>query len=396
MDGILDLSGWQIVVWTLISCHITLLGVTIYLHRAMAHRALDLHPAVSHFFRFWLWLTTGMVTVQWVAIHRKHHAHCETDEDPHSPQVLGLRRVFFQGAELYQDAAKRPEIMEKYGRGCPNDWLERNVYSRFPWLGISALLVIEFMLMGMWGVSVFAVQMMCIPLLAAGVINGVGHYWGYRNYECNDAATNVSPWGIVIVGEELHNNHHAYPSSAKFALRPWEFDLGWMYIRALQAVGLAKVRRVAPAPTLDSAKSQIDIETVKALISSRLHVMQDYASNVLKPVHQNAVQATTEPSNKTVLAKAKKALIAAPVLLDEKSRDRIAEAIHLDEQLQAVYEAREKLAEIWGIANASHERLVQAFVDWCNEAEQSGIAALEEFAERMRHYALKPQGVLNG
>ncbi|NVK30233.1 MAG: fatty acid desaturase, partial [Gammaproteobacteria bacterium] len=279
LDGILDLSGWQIVVWALISCHITLLGVTIYLHRAMAHRALDLHPAVSHFFRFWLWLTTGMVTVQWVAIHRKHHAHCETDEDPHSPQVLGLRRVFFQGAELYQDAAKRPEIMEKYGRGCPNDWLERTVYSRFPWLGISALLVIEFALMGMWGVSVFAVQMMCIPLLAAGVINGVGHYWGYRNYECNDAATNVSPWGIVIVGEELHNNHHAYPSSAKFALRPWEFDLGWMYIRALQAIGLAKVRRVAPAPTVDSAKSQIDIETVKALISSRLHVMQDYASN---------------------------------------------------------------------------------------------------------------------
>ena len=244
--GFSSWSGWEILAYTLITTHITIAAVTIFLHRAQAHRALDLHPAISHFFRFWLWLTTGMVTKEWVAIHRKHHAKCETEDDPHSPQTRGIKTVLLQGSELYRSEAKNQETLTKFGHGTPDDWLERNLYSRYSWQGVGVLLIIDLMLFGAIGATVWAVQMLWIPITAAGIVNGIGHYWGYRNFACADASTNIVPWGIIIGGEELHNNHHAFPSSAKFSLRPHEFDIGYAMLRLFEMLGLARILRVAP------------------------------------------------------------------------------------------------------------------------------------------------------
>ena len=286
-NGLLDLGPqlgpWGLVGATLALTHVTIVAVTVYLHRHQAHRALDLHPALAHFFRFWLWLTTGMVTREWVAIHRKHHAKCETAEDPHSPQVEGIRTVLWQGAELYRRAAGDTESMERYGQGTPEDWLERHVYGPCNFLGVSLMLIADLALFGAAGLAVWAAQMLWIPFWAAGVINGLGHYWGYRNFDSPDAATNVAPWGILIGGEELHNNHHAFASSAKFSARPWEFDLGWAYIRLFATLGLARVRKLAPRPTLGEARPQLDLEAVKALTVNRLHVLADYRRRVLSP-----------------------------------------------------------------------------------------------------------------
>src|SRR5882672_3008993 len=278
--GIWDLPWWGYVVYALVVTHITIAGVTIYLHRCQAHRALDLHPVVSHFFRFWLWFTTGMVTKNWTAIHRKHHAKCETAEDPHSPQIEGINKVMWEGAELYRKEAKNAETMEKYGRGTPDDWLERNLYSSHDRIGVGSLLVINFVLFGFVGISIWAVQMAWIPFFAAGVINGIGHYWGYRTFQPEDASTNVVPWGIVVGGEELHNNHHAYPSSARFSNRWYEFDIGWVYIRTLQTLGLAQIKKVAPEVKLDTAKTRCDLATVQAVITHRYEVIAKYVHSL--------------------------------------------------------------------------------------------------------------------
>jgi len=240
-SGLMPLPWWGYIVVTLALTHVTIAAVTIYLHRSQAHRGLDLHPAIANFFRFWLWLTTGMLTKEWVAIHRKHHAKVETDDDPHSPQTRGINAVLLTGAELYRVASKDADMMEKYGHGTPDDWVERNVYARFSWQGVGLMLAVDLVLFGPIGATIWAVQMMWIPVTAAGVINGLGHYWGYRNFACKDASTNIVPWGIIIGGEELHNNHHAYGTSAKLSSRWYEFDIGWLYIRMLQLFGLAKV-----------------------------------------------------------------------------------------------------------------------------------------------------------
>jgi stearoyl-CoA desaturase (delta-9 desaturase) len=233
--GILNLSFWSYVVVTFLMVQFTFMGVTLYLHRDATHRSLDLHPALRHVFRFWLWLTSGIVTREWVSVHRKHHARCETPDDPHSPVIFGLKKVLLEGAELYQVQARNPETQEKFGRGTPDDWMERNIYSRYRNGGITALFFIDLLLFGVPGIIVFAVQMMANPVMAAGVINGIGHYYGYRNFECPDAARNIVPWGLLVAGEELHNNHHAFPSSAKFSIYRWEFDIGWMYICVFRA-----------------------------------------------------------------------------------------------------------------------------------------------------------------
>ena len=246
IHGMLDLSAWQILLATLVLTHITIASVTIYLHRYSAHRALDLHPLPAHFFRLWLWLTTGQVTKEWTAIHRKHHAKCEQAEDPHSPHVHGIKTVLLSGAELYRKESKNKETLERYGHGTPDDWIERNIYSRFSWQGVAIMLIIDVALFGVLGLTLWAVQMMWIPVTAAGIINGAGHFWGYRNFEAPDASTNLVPWGIIIGGEELHNNHHTYPTSAKLSVKPYEFDLGWAYIRILQALGLASVKKTPP------------------------------------------------------------------------------------------------------------------------------------------------------
>jgi stearoyl-CoA desaturase (delta-9 desaturase) len=232
------------VIATLIMTHITIVCVTLYLHRSQAHRSVEFHPAVSHFMRLWLWMSTGMITKQWVAIHRSHHRHSDQSGDPHSPHVWGIWRVLFGGAWLYNDAAKDKKLIEQYGAGTPNDWIERNIYSPYPWHGVLLMLAIDIALFGLWGFVVWGIQMIWIPFWAAGVINGLGHWIGYRNGETRDKSRNLLPWGIWIGGEELHNGHHLNPAGAKLSHRWWEFDIGWMYIRLLSWFRLARVKTV--------------------------------------------------------------------------------------------------------------------------------------------------------
>ncbi|MBW3566805.1 MAG: fatty acid desaturase [Proteobacteria bacterium] len=382
MNGFLNAPIWAIVLYTLAVTHVTVTGVTLYLHRDATHRGLDLHPVVRHFFRFWLWMTTAMNTKEWVAIHRKHHAKCETDEDPHSPQVLGLKKVLLEGAELYKAEAQNPETLEKFGRGTPEDWVERKVYSRFPILGVSLMLFINVALFGVLGLTVWAIQMITIPVLAAGVINGIGHYFGYRNFECKDAATNVMPWGVIMGGEELHNNHHAYPSSARFSLRRGEFDVGWAYIRLLGMFGLAKVRRVAPTPAIDVERNHLDLDTVKAVIVARLHVLRDYTSHVTLPTVRSEF---TEAGRK-----ARTLFVREVSLLDDRAKQKLHVMLENNERLRTVHEFRERLQKLWESSTASNEKLVESFRHWCEEAEKSGIEALERFAQRLRGYQLQP------
>ena len=228
--------------YTLIATHITIACVTLYLHRGQAHKSVEFHPVIEHFMRAWLWLTTGMVTRQWVAIHRKHHRYSDRAGDPHSPHVYGIWQVLFRGAGLYHEASKDTDMVTTYGRGTPADWLERNIYSAHSRLGIGILLVLNTLVFGWWGPVIWLVQMAWIPFWAAGVVNGLAHWWGYRNGETRDLSRNISPWGIVIGGEELHNNHHLAPASARLSQRWWEFDIGWMYICILKTLRLATVK----------------------------------------------------------------------------------------------------------------------------------------------------------
>ena len=304
-QGLLGWSGWAIFAYTLITTHITIAAVTIYLHRHQAHRALELHALPSHFFRFWLWIATGMQTKAWAAIHRKHHAKCETDEDPHSPQTRGLDEVFWRGAELYRIEAKNTETLSKYGHGTPDDWVERHVYTRFPWQGLGLMLIINVALFGAIGLTVWAVQMMWIPVTAAGIINGVGHYWGYRNFEAHDASTNISPWGILIGGEELHNNHHTYPTSAKLSVKPYEFDIGWMYIRILSVLGLARVKKTPPKLAYGDIQPVADEKTLEALIANRYEVMASYARQLRAACRQD-IQSLQQRPTEAVLRAARR------------------------------------------------------------------------------------------
>lgn len=230
-------------IYTLVVTHITIVCVTLFLHRGQAHKGIIFHPILAHFIRFWLWLTTGMITKQWVAIHRKHHAFSDKEGDPHSPHIFGIWRVFTQGARLYSHAAKDSEMVERFGVGTPDDWIEGNLYTPWNFIGILLMLVIDLLFFGPWGLLVWGIQMIWIPLWAAGVINGIGHWWGYRNTETKDQSRNISPWGIIIGGEELHNNHHMNPASVKLSYRWFEFDIGWMWLRLFSLIGLAKLTR---------------------------------------------------------------------------------------------------------------------------------------------------------
>ena len=383
--GLLDLSFWGYVLTTFILVQITMLSVTVYLHRDQAHRALDLHPALRHFFRFWIWCTSGMLTREWVAIHRKHHAFCETLDDPHSPVIYGIKKVLLEGAELYRAEKDNLATLEKFGRGTPDDWLEKNVYLRIPYGGILLLVLVDLLLFGIPGIIIIAVQMVSMPVFAAGVINGLGHYSGYRNFECDDASTNIVPWGILIGGEELHNNHHAFPTSAKFSVRRWEFDIGWLYIRVLQAIGLARVNKVAPRPALQANPGkQVDLENLRAIIINRMHVLRDYTRQVTLPVlkKERAIAA-----GNAAFRKAKNLLIRQPRLLDDKAKQRLCELLSNNVALETVHEFREKLRELWSGANVSNEKLLAQLKEWCAEAEASGIKVLEEFAGQLRSYA---------
>jgi stearoyl-CoA desaturase (delta-9 desaturase) len=387
-NGLLDLAWWQIVLSVLLLTHITIISVTVYLHRHSAHRALDLHPVLSHFFRFWLWLTTSMQTKDWTAIHRKHHAKCETEDDPHSPVTRGLGTVMWQGAELYH-AGKTSETLEKYGKGTPEDWIENTLYSRYQLLGIGVMFVIDLLLFGIIGISVWAIQMIWIPFFAAGVINGLGHHSGYRNYECADASTNILPWGILIGGEELHNNHHTYPSSAKLSNKWWEFDIGWMYIRLFSMLGLAQVKRLPPTLyTLDS-KKEIDGDTVMALINNRFQVMARYSEQVIQPLLQQ-IKSSTDNRQKRLYRKAKKLLNRNNALITSKEQQSLAHLLEENAILKTLYEKRMELQAIWQRRASSNEEIIQALHDWIHKAEESGIQMLSDFAHNLRHYTMRP------
>lgn len=388
MFGLLDLPWWGYIVAVLILTHITIIGVTVYLHRCQAHRALDLHPAVSHGLRFWLWLTTGMVTAEWVAVHRKHHARCETEEDPHSPVQLGLRSVLLTGAEHYKRAAADPEMVARFSRGTPNDWVERNVYARHHNLGPTLMALIDLALFGVAGITIWAIQMLWIPFWAAGVINGVGHAIGYRNFEPPDASANIVPVGVLIGGEELHNNHHAYPSSARFSLRWWELDLGWAYIVLLSWFGLASVKRLAPRPQL-RAKPEVDMETVSAVVRARVHVMAFYARDVLMPTLREELVGADRGCRR-LLRRARRALVRDASLVDEVAQTRINDALQQSRRLATVYAYKTRLQALWTRSHASHEQLLRGLREWCAQAEQTGIHSLEDFARRLRGFALSP------
>jgi stearoyl-CoA desaturase (delta-9 desaturase) len=383
--GLIDLPWWGYLLVAFVMTHVTTMGVTLYLHRCQAHRGLEMHTAVSHFFRLWLWLSTGMHTKAWTAIHRKHHAKCETDEDPHSPVVLGLNNVLWFGAELYRKESKNAETLERYGQGTPDDWMEQHIYTPYTSYGVFIMLGINLLLFGIPGVAIWAFQMFWIPFTAAGIINGIGHALGYRNFECSDASRNIVPWAIFLCGEELHNNHHTFGTSAKFSVKWWEFDIGWMYITILSAVGLAKAKRVAPKLHVAHEKSGIDLDTVKAIISNRFQVSAEYARDVIKPVLRQQEQTVGIDSN------VRKSLLRDKNLIDENSWQSMQKLLANNPALQVVYQFREQLQGIWAKTTATQKELLDALQDWCTRAESAGIESLANFARGIQHYSL-PKG----
>ena len=385
--GLIQASWWQLVLITLVLTHITIASVTIFLHRSQAHRSLDLHPVPAHFFRFWLWLGTGQVTKQWVAIHRKHHAKCETEEDPHSPHTRGIKTVLLTGAELYRAEAKVQETSDKYGHGTPDDWMERNVYTRYSWQGVGLMLIIDLLLFGAVGATVWAVQMAWIPVTAAGIINGLGHWWGYRNFEAPDGSTNVSPWGILIGGEELHNNHHTYPTSAKFSVKPYEFDIAWGYIRAMEMVGLAKVRKMPPVLRLGSIKPVADSQTLEALIANRYEVMAKYAGDLRQACRTEFKRLKGEAASAKLLADmrlAQRWLHRDEDKIPSHLKAQVATACSQVPALEKLVTMREELRLLWTRTNVSAEQLVIDLQAWCKKAEESGVAALQEFSFKLK------------
>ena len=385
--GLLDASFGTMVLYTLVMTHITIVSVTLYLHRYSAHRALELNGALKHFFRFWLWLTTGMLTKEWTAVHRKHHVDCETEEDPHSPQIFGLKKVLWEGAELYGVTAAKTQVLDRFGKGTPDDWIERNLYSKFKITGVGTMMVIDLLLFGVGGLTIWAIQMMWIPFWAAGVVNGIGHYWGYRNFECPDAARNLVPWGILIGGEELHNNHHTYPNSAKFSVKPWEFDLGWLYVTVFKALGLAKPLSTGPIVEKVAGKDQIDKDTLWAVLNDRFRVMANYAERVVAPVVESEVQ-RADAAKRAVLKRAKSLLTREDTLVDEAGRDDIIRAVDGSPVLKTIYDLKQQLQNVWAKRGGDAEVLLNEFKQWCIDAEATGIQALRDFVADLKSYTV--------
>ena len=382
--GTWELAWWQVLLFTLALTHVTMISVTVFLHRHQAHRALDLHPSVAHFFRLWLWLTTGQVTKEWAAIHRKHHAKCEQPDDPHSPQIHGIRKVLFQGAELYRAESKNQETMARYGHGTPDDWIERNLYTRFSWQGVGLMLVINLTLFGALGMTVWAVQMAWTPITAAGIINGAAHYWGYRNFESPDASTNISPWGIIIAGEELHNNHHTYPTSAKLSVKPYEFDIGWMYISILQFAGLARVKKTPPKAAYGDVRPVADEKTLEALIANRYEIMAGFAQQMRATVREELESMKARSADSAVIKAAKlwahrDAEKVPPAAVAQLALARAASPV-----LDQMVTMREELRQLWLNTAVSREQLTAELAAWCRRAEDSGIATLREFSFKLR------------
>lgn len=383
-NGVLDLAWWQVLLVALVFTHITIVSVTLYLHRHSAHRALDLHPAVKHFFRFWLWMTTGMTTKAWTAIHRKHHAKCEQEEDPHSPQIYGLKKVMWEGAELYRAESKNPDTLSRYGHGTPDDWLERNLYSGRSVLGISLMMIINVVLFGALGMVVWAVQMAWIPFWAAGVVNGVGHFWGYRNFEAQDASTNLTPWGIIIGGEELHNNHHTYPTSAKFSVKPYEFDIGWLYISLLSKVGLATPKKTPPRLTYGEVRPVADEKTLEAVIAHRYEVMAGYAGQMRDQLAKEVAELKAGAVDAQIVKTATRWLHRDAEKIPASAAVQLTQARAAWPVLDKMVTMREELRQIWLNTGRNREQLTADLQAWCKRAEESGITALREFSVKLR------------
>lgn len=387
-NGLLDLSVMQLVLVALALTHVTIVSVTLYLHRHSAHNALDLHPALAHFFRFWLWMTTGQNTKEWTAIHRKHHAKCETEEDPHSPVVRGIRKVLLEGAELYAEAAT-PETLERYGQRTPEDWIERNIYTRHKMLGVALMAALDLLLFGVHGIWIWAVQMMWIPVWAAGVVNGIGHYIGYRNFECADNARNISPLGLLIGGEELHNNHHTYPNSAKLSRRWYEVDIGWGYIRLFQLFGLAKPKGVRPIVHYVPGKQDVDVETVQAIANNRFDIMRQYRKRVMEPVLRQQ-RTLMEDEIKPRYRKLRQLLSREVSLIEPREQAQLDSVLESNPVLRQIYDKSQELQALWRRRGVKPQEKMQALMEWCREAEASGIRYLEEFATHLKAYSLRP------
>ena len=389
LAGGLVQAGWVgLLVYLLVATQLTIFSVTLYLHRSQAHRGVDFHPVLAHFFRFWTWLTTSMITKEWAAIHRKHHAKCETEEDPHSPMHKGIRQVFWHGVELYREARTDRESIEKYGKGCPDDWIERKLYTPHATMGPTLLLFVSFALFGLPGVALWAIQMAWIPFWAAGVVNGLGHWWGYRNFETTDTATNLTPWGVWIGGEELHNNHHAFPSSAKFALRKWEVDIGWAVIKAFEAVGMARVLRVAPTLDVRPNIAMPDGETMKALLAHRFQAMTDYQRNVLKPALREEAAAAGAKLRALLPRKLRKGLADDGRWLKPEAREQMQAWVEQRPRIRALIEYRARLAAVLEARGNDAAATLHNLQAWCREAEASGIRALQEYSMRLKGYSL--------
>jgi stearoyl-CoA desaturase (delta-9 desaturase) len=387
-DGFLNLPWWGDIIAAVILVQITIAGVTVYLHRCQAHRALDVHPIVSHFFRFWMWLTTGMITKEWAAIHRKHHAKCETEEDPHSPRIHGINKILWGGVVLYVKESHKPETMAKYGHGTPDDWIERNVYTPMNKWGIMLLVAIDVALFGVVpGLIIYGIQLAWIPFWAAGVINGLGHYFGYRNFQTEDDSTNMVPIAAWIGGEELHNNHHAYPTSAKFSQRWYEFDLGWMYIRIMETLGLATVRKVAPKVKLDPSKFEIDAQTLQAVIMHRFDVMKHYAKSVKRASALELATLREKGHDSTALKNIRKWLHLDAAVVPAKHRATIDQVVEASPTLKTTLTMRQDLSRIWERSTLSTEQLVGQLKEWCERAEKSDVPPLVDFSRRLRRYA---------
>ncbi len=382
--GTWSIAWWQIVLFALAMTHVTMISVTVFLHRHQAHRALDLHPIASHFFRFWLWLTTGQVTKEWASIHRKHHAKCEQAEDPHSPHVHGIKTVLLQGAELYRAESKNKETMARFGHGTPDDWIERNLYTRFSWQGVGLMMIVDLYLFGAAGLAVWALQMAWTPITAAGIINGAAHYWGYRNFEAPDASTNISPWGIIIAGEELHNNHHTYPTSAKLSVKPYEFDIGWMYITIMQAVGLAKVKKTPPKAAYGDIRPVADEKTLEALIANRYEIMAAYANGVRQAAREEFESVKARSADAAVIKAAKRWMHRDQEKVPASAAPQLAQARAVSPVLDKMVTMREELRQMWLNTHVSREQLTKDLQAWCHRAEDSGITALREFSLKLR------------
>lgn len=387
--GLTGSPWWAVLLYFIVVMQLTIFSVTLYLHRSQAHRAVEFHPLLAHFFRFWAWLTTAMVTKEWVAIHRLHHARCETDQDPHSPLVHGIGKVVFHGVTLYQQSCKDREMIDQYGLNCPNDWIERKLYTPLPSLGPTLLLFIDVALFGAIGLALWAVQMLTIPVLAAGVVNGLGHWWGYRNFETFDCSTNLTPWGLIIGGEELHNNHHAFPSSARFSMRRAEFDIGWAAIQLFRRFGLAKVLREAPRLTVRDQVELPDQETLRAVVSYRFQIFKRYFKEVTLPVwRQEIVRASSSAAG--MGRRMRRALANDGLWLDDSSRERLSQMVAEHPMTATVVEYRRRLTDLINRSGKSSQVMLESLQQWCFEAEKSGIKSLEDFARSLRGYALVP------